>query len=113
MSQLLRRKVGGSDANTSRRESSSAQAESPGTATALAAVERQIRSKLQELGPGASRSSGFRRWVIALVLTHEYSPRMQAEPKFVAMVQAVLRAIELDAGLKERFDSVMDELSRT
>ena len=111
LSQLLRRRVGAGEATTPQRDLTATTAESAAARTAIAEIERKVRLKLQDLGPGAGRSTGFRRWVIALMLTYEYSPRMQTEPRFVAMVQSVLTALERDAGLKQRFDSVMDELS--
>jgi hypothetical protein len=113
LSQLLRQKAGASEASAPQRESGAADAAgSPAVRTAVEDIERRVRLKLKDLGPGAGKSAGFRRWVISLVLTYEYNPRVQTEPKFVAMVQSVLRALEGDAGLQERFDSVMDELSR-
>jgi hypothetical protein len=110
LSQLLRRKVGAGEATTPQRDASASSAEAA-ERTAIEEIERKVRLKLKDLGPGAGRSTGFRRWVIALMLTYEYSPRMQTEPKFVAMVQQVLNALERDAGLKQRFDRVMDDLS--
>src|SRR5262245_65152879 len=102
LSQLLRRKTGTSEAATPQREPGAISAESAAARTAIEQIERKVRLKLQDLSPGAWRSTGFRRWVIALMLTYEYSPRMQTEPKFIAMVQSVLTLLERDAGLKQR-----------
>src|SRR4051812_19850906 len=91
LSQLLRRKVGASDTSADQRESSAAStAPSQPARTAIEDIERRVRLKLKDLGPGAGRSTGFRRWVISLVLTHEYNPRVQTEPRFIAMVQSVV-----------------------
>jgi hypothetical protein len=111
LSQLLRRKAGTNEAITPQRDASATAAESAAGRTAIEEIERKVRLKLKDLGPGAWRSTGFRRWVIAQMLTYEYSPRMQTEPKFVAMVQSVLNALERNAELKQRFDRVMNELS--
>jgi hypothetical protein len=111
LSQLLRRKVGASDASADQRESSAVAPSQPAR-SAIEDIERRVRSKLKDLGPGAGRSTGFRRWVISLVLTHEYNPRVQTEPRFIAMVQTVVRSLESDSGLRAKFDSVIDELSR-
>lgn len=112
LSQLLRRKVSETDAGLSRPASSSGDAtETAPTATALRGLELQVRMKLNELGPGAGKSTGFRRWMIALVLGCEHGPRLQTEPRFIAMVQSVLQAVERDARLKAKFDSVVAELS--
>jgi hypothetical protein len=112
LSQLLRRTVSARDASSPQRESRDVSTgQSQAVRTAVEDIERRVRSKLKDLGPGAARSAGFRRWVISLVLTYEYNPRVQTEPRFVAMVQSVLRSLEDDAGLRARFDGVMDELS--
>lgn len=113
LSQLLRRKVGASDTSASQRESSTVStAQSQAVRTAIEDIERRVRLKLKDLRPGANKSTGFRRWVISLVLTYEYNPRVQTEPKFIAMVQSVVRLLESDADLRAKFDSVMDELSK-
>lgn len=113
LSELVRLKLQKGASGTARKDSATAAVQhAKAQHVALAELERQLRHKLKELGPGAARSASARRSIIASLLICELGERLHNESRFNALVRSVQKNIDEDEKLRTRFDALIEQLSR-
>ena len=113
LSELVRLKLQKGTSGVARKDSATAAVQhAKAQHVALAELERQLRHKLKELGPGAARSASARRSIIASLLICELGERLHNESRFNALVRSVQKNIDEDEKLRTRFDALIEQLSR-
>jgi hypothetical protein len=113
LSELVRLKLQKGTSTATRKDGATTATPNPKAQhLALAELERQLRLKLKELGPGAARGASARRSIIASLLICELDARLHNESRFNALVRSIQKSIDEDERLRTRFDALIEQLSR-